>query len=459
LYALSGDTDGYSMLNLPRLLSDRDEPVRTGVIGAGLFGTNLIHQLERAPGLSTAVVADIDPEKAKAAFTSAGVPESAVASATTATDANAALASGDRVVLDDGLALTRTDVDVVVEATGLPEAGARHAYTAINEGRHVVMVTVEADTVVGPILADLAERAGVTYSMAYGDQPALICELVDWAETAGFEVVAAGKGNPYRPDFRHGAPDDIFERLDFDAGFVADRNLNPRMYNSFYDGTKVAVEMCAVANATGLEPDVPGMHLPIASIPEIPEVLRPESAGGILSNSGVVETIATVESDGSPVEEDISFGVYVVVRSPDGPIQSYLNHNAGPGFSVASDGEYAVFCRPYHLPGVETGISVANAAIRNEPTGVPRDRVAEVVGGAKRDLTPGDVIDGGGGSTVYGKLVTAGEADAKRYVPFELLEGAEVTTPIATDEVVTADAVSLAEDSFLFHLRSIQDST
>ena len=447
------------MLNLPRRLTEREEPVRAGVIGAGLFGTNLVHQLERATGMTTAAIADIDRTKAEAAYESAGVAATDIQRVGSATDADAAIAAGDRAVLEDGMDLVRTDVDVVVEATGLPEVGARHAYAAIDQGRHVVMVTVEADTVVGPILADLAENAGVTYSMAYGDQPALICELVDWAETVGLEVVAAGKGNPYRPEYRHGSPDDIFERLGFEEEFVEDRELNPRMYNSFYDGTKVAVEMCAVANATGLEPDVPGMHLPDASIPEIPHKLRPEADGGILSQSGVVETIATRRPDGSAVEEDISFGVYVVVRSPDEPIQDYLSHNAGPGFNVASDGEYAVFYRPHHLPGLETGVSVANAAIRNEPTGTPEARVAEVVGAAKRDLDPGTVIDGGGGSTVYGRLETAADADAAGYVPFELLDDAVVTAPIAQDEVITADDVELDEDSFLYHLRRVQDGT
>lgn len=447
------------MLNLPRRLTEREEPIRAGVIGAGLFGTNLVHQLERATGMTTAAIADIDRAKAEAAFESAGVPPTDIQRVGSATDADAAIATGDRALLEDGMDLVRADVDVVVESTGLPEVGARHAYAAIDRGRHVVMVTVEADTVVGPILADLAENAGVTYSMAYGDQPALICELVDWAETVGFEVVAAGKGNPYRPEYRHGTPDDIFERLGFEEEFVEDRDLNPRMYNSFYDGTKVAVEMCAVANATGLEPDVPGMHLPDASIPEIPNKLRPEAAGGILSQSGVVETIATRRPDGSAVEEDISFGVYVVVRSPDEPIQGYLSHNAGPGFNVASDGEYAVFYRPHHLPGLETGVSVANAAIRNEPTGSPEARVAEVVGAAKRDLDPGTVIDGGGGSTVYGRLETAADADAAEYVPFELLDGAVVTAAIGQDEVITADDVELDEDSFLYHLRRVQDGT
>jgi predicted homoserine dehydrogenase-like protein len=448
------------MLNLPSALSARDGPVRAGVIGAGLFGSNLVTQLERATGLEPAAVADVETEKAVTAYERAGVDRGDVAVVDGSAAAEDAIADGRRAVLADGNELATADVDVVVEATGLPSVGTRHAFNAIMAGTHVVMVTVEADTVAGPFLAELAANNGVTYSLAYGDQPALIVELVDWARTAGFEVVAAGKGVPFRESFHHGTPDDVFERLGFEESFVEDRDLNPRMYNSFVDGTKVAVEMCAVANATGLEPDVPGMHLPTAEIGEIPATLRPAADGGILSSAGAVDTVSTLYPDGSavPVDRDISYGVFVVVRSPDERIQRYLDQYAGPGHAVASDGEYAVFYRPHHLPGVETGISVANAAVRNEATGAPRERVAEVVGAAKRDLSPGDDLDGGGGYTVYGELVGADTADAEGYVPFELLDGATVTAEIGRDERITAADVDLDEDSFLYRLRETADA-
>lgn len=384
------------MLNIPTQLRHRSAPIRVGVIGAGLFGTNLIGQIERAPGMRTAAVADIDTDKATSALTAAGVPQGDVVSVSAPGEANEVMVGEDRAVLSDGATLTRTDVDVVVEATGIPNAAARHAYMAIMEGTHVVMVSVEADTVAGPVLAQLADRAGVTYSMAYGDQPALITELHDWAQTVGLDVVAAGKGNAFVEEYRYGGPEDVFDRLGIDSALVDELGLNPRMYNSFYDGTKVAVEMCAVANATGLRPDVTGMHLPTAEIPAIPETLRPKSDGGILDSSGVVDTISTLHPDGTPVARDISFGVFIVTTTPSRRVQRYLEWNAGTGFYTASDGKYQVFYRPHHLPGLETTVSVANAALRNEPTGVARAHVGEVVGAAKRDLNPGDTIDGGG---------------------------------------------------------------
>lgn len=446
------------MLNLPSKLKEQAHPIRVGVIGAGLFGTNLITQIERAPGMRTAAIADVDTAKAIRAYRESGVPDEEFSIVEDAAAADRAFEDGDRAVLAAGDDLARADIDVIVEATGLPDVATRHAFTAIMESTHVVMVSVEADTVVGPILAQLAENNGVTYTMAYGDQPALIVELCDWAETAGFDVVAAGKGNRYREENRHGTPDDIFERIGLDESYADRLDLNPRMYNSFYDGTKVAVEACAVANATGFRPDVTGMHLPTAEISEIPEKLRPKADGGILNDTGVVETVSTVYPDGSMVQEDISMGVFVVTRSPVDRVREYLSEQyGGTGVYTASDGEYHVFYRPHHLPGLETAISVANAALRNEPTGVPRAREAEVVGAAKRDLDPGDELDGGGGSTAYGVLADADVASDRGYVPFELLDGAEVVRDVPTDDIVTYDDVALEEDSFIYHLRDIQD--
>ncbi|WP_254544687.1 NAD(P)H-dependent oxidoreductase [Halomarina pelagica] len=447
------------MLNLPSQLTALDDPIRVGVIGAGLFGSNLIDQVERVTGMTTAAIADIDREKAIETFERNGVAGDAVRLVDGTDEADEAMADGDRVVIGDGVDLARADVDVVVEATGVPEVGARHAFVGLTSGTHVVMVTVEADTVVGPILSRIAERNDTTYSMAYGDQPSLIVELCDWAETVGLDVVAAGKGNPYLEENHHATPDDIFDRIGFEEEFVERQNLNPRMYNSFFDGTKVAVEMCAVANATGLKPDVPRMHLPTAEIPEIPEKLRPKTDGGILESSGVVDTVSSLYPDGSEVDEDVSFGVFVVTTTPEPRVREYLDQYAGTGLYTASDGKYQVFYRPFHLPGLETPVSVANAALRNEPTGTPRERVGEVVGAAKRPLEPGDELDGGGGYTVYGVLVDADDADAERYVPFEILDGATVTSEVGSDEIVTYDDVELDGDSFIYHLRQVQDST
>ena len=359
------------MLNIPTKLAKREEPIRVGIVGAGLFGTKLADQIECAPGMTVAAIADIETDRAYRTFAEAGVDEPVV-DVTTAADADVAIAGGERAVLSDGVSLAETDLDVVVEATGVPDAAARHAYAALTEGKHVVNVTVEADTVVGPTLAAIAEENDVTYSLAYGDQPALMIELHDWARTIGMDVVAAGRGSMYVDEYRFGTPDDIFQRFGYDNQFVREHNLNARMYNSFLDGTKIAVETCALANAIGFEPDVPGMHLPTLEAEAVPEHLRPECDGGILQKSGVVETFSSLYSDGSTTEYDLSWSVFVVTTAPNPAVQAYLDQNANHGFHVANDGEYAFFYRPYHLPGIETPVSIANAALRNEPTGAPR---------------------------------------------------------------------------------------
>lgn len=444
------------MINIHAKLADSAEPIDVGVIGAGLFGTKLIDQIARVPGMRTVAVADLNLDAARNSLEEAGVAERG----TRATDVESidrAIAENSIAVTDDSIALTESDVDVVVEATGVPEAGARHAYNAIQEGKHVVMVTVETDTVVGPILAEMAESAGVTYSLAYGDQPALIVELYDWARSVGMDVVAVGKGNPYREEYRTGTPDDVFDRYGFEESFVEKHNLNPRMYNSFLDGTKVAVEMCSVANALDLEPDVPGMHLPTCEIPEIPNALRPAEDGGVLEETGVVDTVSTLHPDGTSVDHSISFGVFVVTSTPNDAVAEYIEQNSGEGLYVSEDGQYQVFYRPYHLPGVETTISIATAALDNEPTGVARTHAAEVVAAAKRDLEIGDELDGGGGYTVYGTLETADRAAREEHVPFELLDGAEVVEAVPQDNVVTYDDVRLDDDTFIHTLRRLQD--
>ncbi|MFC4440380.1 MULTISPECIES: NAD(P)H-dependent oxidoreductase [Natrialbaceae] len=445
------------MISIPTKLANQSDPIAVGVIGAGLFGENLIDQIEQVNGMKTAAIADIDTEKAKDAYDSGGVDDENIVTLNDPVAASKEIRNGNRVIFSDGLDLIDADIDVVVEATGIPNIGARHAYHAIQDKKHVVMVTVEADTVVGPILSKMAENNGVTYTMAYGDQPALIVELVHWAQTIGLNVVAAGKGNAYLEENQYETPDDVFDRMDFEHEFVEEHDLNPQMWNSFIDGSKPAIEMCAVANATGLRPDVPGMHYPTAEIPEIGDKLRPKSDGGILNSTGVVDTVSTLYPDGSSVDNDISNGIFVVTEAPVGRVQEYLEQYDGDGLYTSNNGKYQVFHRPFHLPGLETPVSIANAALRNEATGTSDKHVAEVVGVAKRDLEPGEEIDGGGGYTAFGQVIEASTAAEEDYVPFELLDGAEVTEEIAKDETITYESVDIDQSSFLYNLRQLQE--
>jgi predicted homoserine dehydrogenase-like protein len=424
------------------------QPVRVGVIGAGRFGTMILCQLAAMRGMRLSAVAEISGERGMRALARAGIPGEAVVRAGDARGIDEAIARGAPALTEDAHALCRSDVDVIVEATGVPEVAAVSALEGIRHGKHIVMVTVEADVLVGSVLRRAADRAGVVYTAAYGDQPALVHELYDWATALGFEVVAAGKGTKYLPAYRKGVPDDVWDRYGIGPG---ERDgLNPKMYNSFTDGTKSAIEMAAVCNMTGLRPDCRGMRFPPAGIRSLPEVLKPRRDGGILEHTGVVEVVSSIDRDGRPVADDLRWGVYVVITSP----RPYLRRCfAEYGLPVDRTGTYAAFYRPYHLVGMELPVSIARAALAHEATGAPLPApVAAVVCAAKRPLAPGDVLDGEGGATVYGLVDEAGAARRERLLPIGLSHGARVVRPIPEDGLVSLDDVSLETSGPLFAL-------
>ena len=353
-----------------------------------------------------------------------------------------ALRHGTTHVGDDTRALIASDIEVVVEATGNPAAGVRHALLAIENGKHVVMVNVEADALAGPLLARRAEAAGVVYSLAYGDQPALIAEQVDWARAAGFEVVAAGKGTKYLPEFHYSTPETVWPYYGLTDEEAREGGMNPQMFNSFLDGTKSAIEMAAVANASGLDAAPGGLVFPPAGVDDLPSVLRPASDGGSLAKKGLVEVVSSLNRDGSEVYRHFRWGVYVVVEAPDEYVSRCFHEY---GFHADASGRYAAMYRPFHLIGLEAGISVASAALRHEPTGNPREFRADAVAVAKRDLQPGDVLDGEGGYTVRGVLMPAEESLARGAVPIGLAHRVKVTRPVRRDDLLTYDAVAIEQ--------------
>ena len=435
-------------------LSSLDEsgmPIRVAIIGCGRFGGMMLAQIRLAPGMTVAVACDIDLERARHALDLGGYDDGSTVTSSTTSQANGAIHSGKTVATEDSSLAIDAEVDVVVEATGNPLVGARHALRAIENGKHVVMVNVEADVLVGPALKKKADEAGVVYSLAYGDQPAVIEELYDWAVSMGFEVVAAGKGTKYLPEYRHSTPDEALITYGYTPEEVAESGLNPKMYNSFLDGTKSAVEMCAVANMTGLLPDVPGMHFPPASIEEIPRLLVPKDEGGILSKKGVVEVVSSLRRDGSAVDNDLRWGVYVVINSESPYLRTCM---VDYGMATDPSGRYAVMYRPYHLVGMEAPVSIARACLYGEATGASHTRVGEVVAAAKRNLNQGESLDGEGGYTVYGLLVEASQADAEDMLPIGLCHGATVTDAIGQDSTLTYADVELPEGGLLEELRA-----
>jgi predicted homoserine dehydrogenase-like protein len=436
-------------MNLHRLLLKRQasgNPIRVGLVGAGKFGTMFLAQALRTQGLHVMGVADLNPDRARAALAGTGwTPERIGAS-----DLATAYRRGTTHIGDDAEALIRAPgLEVVIDATGVPKAGIRHALLAIGEGCDIVMVNVEAHVLAGPLLARRAEAAGIVYTMAYGDQPALIAELVDWARAAGFEVIAAGKGTKYPPIYHASTPETVWGHYGLSPEAAQAGGMNPQMFNSFLDGTKSAIEMAAVANATGLAP-ADGLSFPSCGVDDLPRVLRPRDMGGMLDRKGQVEVVSSLERDGRPVFRDLRRGVYVVFEAPSLYVERCF---AEYGLVTDPSGRCAALYRPYHLIGLELGISVASAALRREPTGTADGFRGDVVATAKRDLKAGEVLDGEGGFTVWGKLMPAARSLALDGLPIGLAHGVKLRRPIAIGEPIAWPDVEIDEKDEAVRLR------
>jgi predicted homoserine dehydrogenase-like protein len=431
-----------------------DDPVRIGIIGAGVFGTMMIIQLARMQGLKPSIVADVKLDHATQAFRQAQTHQCEITEVQTAAQANTAMDQNKMVITKDAQVLVQSDIDIVVESTGNAEVGAQYAYDALMNNKHIVLVNVETDALVGPILQRLADNANLHYSLAYGDQPALINELCDWATTLGLEIIAAGKGTRYKPAFRRNTPEDALQIYGFDQETIQKMHPNSKMYNSFIDGTKSAVEMVSVSNMTGLKPDIRGMHFPTARIQDIPNKLCLEKDGGILHRERVVEVVSSLTKEGHEVHPNLRHGVYLVFRS----INEHIQQLAGM-YCDQKGTDNAFLYRPYHFTGIEAPISVAKIAFENTCTGFPRGWYSDVIAVAKRDLAAGEVLDGGGGYTVYGLAEDAYVSTKEHFLPIGLANGVRVKRRILADEIVTYDDVELNEASFGLQLRRMQELT
>ena len=425
-------------MNLHRLLEARasqGRPVRVVLVGAGKFGSMYLSQARRTPGLQILAVADLAPERARAALARVGWEAERFA----ARSLDEAARTGGTCVIDDAMgAIGHAATEVVIDSTGSPAAGIAHVLACCAHGKHVVMVNVEADALAGPLLARRAREAGIVYSLAYGDQPARICELVDWARTAGFEVVAAGKGTKYLPAYHATTPRTVWGHYGFTEETVARGDFNAQMFNSFLDGTKSGIEMAAVANATGLTPAPGGLAFPPCGVDDLARVLRPRSAGGSLDHAGQVEVISSVERDGRPVFRDLRWGVYVTFAAG----HEYVRRCFGEyGIVTDPSGEYASMYKPSHLIGLELGISVASVALRSEPTGAATGWRGDCVATAKRLLKAGEVLDGEGGYTVWGKLMPTADSLARRALPIGLAHKVKLKRDIAEGQIVSWDDV------------------
>jgi predicted homoserine dehydrogenase-like protein len=443
-------------MNLHRLLLEREaagKPLRVGLIGAGKFGSMYLSQALRTPGIALVGVADLSPDRARQAMANVGWPAERLEAGSFAR----AAADGSVRITDDSEALIAApEVEIVIDATGSPAAGIRHVLACCRHGKHVVMVNVEADALAGPLLARKAQEAGIVYSLAYGDQPALICEMVDWARCIGLEVIGAGKGTKYLPTYHHSTPDTVWDYYGLSAADAQAGGMNPQMFNSFLDGTKSALEMAAVANATGLACPDDGLAFPACGVDDLPALLKPRADGGILDHRGQVEVISSLERDGRPVFRDLRWGVYVTFAGGTDYVRRCFSEY---GLRTDASGEYSAMYKPYHLIGLELGVTVASVGLRREATGCAQSWHGDVVATAKRDLRAGETLDGEGGFCVYGKLMPASRSLAAGGLPLGLAHGIRLKQPVKAGTPLSWDDVDIGKgnDAIAFRRQMEQE--
>ena len=419
-----------------KLQQRKDNPLRIGLIGAGKFATMYLAQVPKTPGVELVGIADLSPDNARANLRRVGWSDELVQTISTSDDWR-------KLVSDPR-------VDIVIEATGNPIAAVEHILGAFRNGKDVVNVTVEADAFCGPLLSKRAKEAGVVYSLAYGDQPALICDLVDWARAAGFPVVAAGRGHKWLPHFAQSTPETVWGYYGLTPEQARVGGLNPKMFNSFLDGSKPAIETSAVCNATGLTPAPEGLLYPPGSIDEIPALMRPREEGGVLHHKGQVEVISSLDEDGKAIPYDIRFGVFVVFEGETDYIQRCF---AEYGVKTDPGGRYACLYKRWHLIGLEVGISVASVGLRREPTGCPTGWRADAVAFAKKALSPGEILDGEGGYTVAGRLMPSEKSLKENCLPLGLAHGWKVLRPVAAGQPLRWSDVAFDSSSTAVKLR------
>jgi predicted homoserine dehydrogenase-like protein len=420
-----------NLCELARRRAETAGPIRVGLIGAGKFGSMFLAQLPTMPGIGISAVADFYPDRV-AAHLARVFGEDGLAGSALLTD-------------DADEIFRRDDVEVVIEATGDPIAGISHALKAIQAGKHIVMVNVEADALAGPALAARARAVGVVYSLAYGDQPALIAEQVDWARACGFRVAAAGKGTKYLPEYHASTPDTVWRHYGLTAEEARAAGMSRQMFNSFLDGTKSAIEMAAVANACGLDVPADGLTFPPCGADKLAERLAP-----LATENGVVEVVSSLERDGSQVERDLRWGVFVILEAPNDYSAACFRQY---GLPTDQTGRFAAMYKPFHLIGMELGVSVYSAVLRGEPTGAPKAFRGDVVAMAKRDVAAGETLDGEGGYTVWGKLLSARRSVDRSALPIGLAKDIRLTRPVAAGEIVSTSDVELSGEGPAMQLR------
>tara|TARA_B100000902_G_scaffold392522_1_gene445060 strand:- start:545 stop:1855 length:1311 start_codon:yes stop_codon:yes gene_type:complete len=419
---------------------DNNNPVKVALIGAGKFGSMFLSQVPSTPGLEVLVIADLKPENAIIACKNVGWSDDLI---------------NKTKFVDKGIdAIKLNEVEVVIEATGFPAAGIEHARQAFHNGKHIIMVNVEADVLAGAALVKEANSAGVVYSMAYGDQPALTAEIVEWARASGFNVTSAGKGTRYQPIYHKSSPDTVWDYYGLTHEEAKKAGMNPKMFNSFLDGTKSGLEMAAIANACDLEVPTNGLLFPPCGMDDLANILKPIKSGGLLEKNGQVEVVSSLERDGRPVFKDLRWGVFAVLEAPNEYAASCFKQY---GMNTDDSGKFSAMYKPFHLIGMELNISVFSAALLFQPTGQTQKFTGDVVSTTKKILKKGEILDGEGGATVWGKLVPSKLSLSMEALPIGLAHGIKLKNEIKENEIITWNDVEFSpNDPAISYRRSME---
>ena len=417
-------------------LIDNKKTVNVTLIGAGKFGSMFLSQAPHTKGLNVFTICDLNIDKAKKACREVGWNEDQI----------------NNIIFTEDFekAINNDEVDVVVEATGHPSSGIKHARTCFKYGKHVIMVNVEADVLAGPSLSAEANSAEVVFSMAYGDQPSLTLEIIEWARASGFKVTAAGKGTKYMPEYHYSTPKTVWDHYGLTSDEAEKAGMNSKMFNSFLDGTKSSLEMSAIANASGLNVPNNGLLFPPCGMDDLASLLKEKNKGGLLEKNEQVEVVSSLERDGRPVFKDLRWGVYAVLQAPNDYAASCFKQY---GMNTDQSGEFSAMYKPFHLIGMELNTSIFSAALLKLPTGQTKYFKGDVVSVSKRNLKKGEKLDGEGGFTVWGKLIPASTSLNLQALPIGLANDMYLKNDIDKDKILTWNDVEFDKNNEIIRYR------
>jgi len=406
-------------------LEDYKKNINIAFIGCGKFISMFLSQYNQLKKIKIDSIVDLDTERAKSNCIKSGLRRETVEKINFVNS------------LDN---ILNRKIDIYIEATGNPVAGTQHACKVIQAKKDIIMVNVEADVLCGKYLSDLAKENNVIYSMAYGDQPSLILEQIEWARLNGFFVTCAGKGTKYHPSFEYSTPESVWNNYGMTAEQAKNAGMNPKMFNSFVTGDKSSIEMAAVANASGLKCPVNGLTYPPVGVYDIANKLIPKDKGGHIDHEGQVEVISSIDRKKIQIENDLRWGVYIVIKAQNNYVKNCFKEY---GMVTDNSGEYSAIWRPYHYVGLELAQSIYSIALDRKPTGYTKFFNADVVSVAKKDLASGEILDGEGGFAARGRLAASKDSIGGNFLPLGLSDGARTKKSIKKDEFIKIDDVEI----------------